>query len=192
MSGEHSAGPEPPVAFVGKQTARMPVREWRTCRQATTRTSASRRPACRYENGAHVGKPRPARRQADDPHVGKRTVRMPIGERHPARQGASSSARWMALVTAARVSIPAGGWMGNAHDAFSFQRKGKRQQLYGRAANHMGSRRTCRLGFTPISAMIAPPTAADRSRSPRHRALRAGGYCSSNFGQAGGDCDSLA
>jgi hypothetical protein len=98
----------------------------------------------------------------------------------------------MALVTAARVSIPAGGWMGNAHDAFSVQRKGKRQRLYGSAANHMGSRRICHLGFSPISAMIAPPIAADRLRNFRHWALRADGDRSSNFGQAGGDCDSLA
>jgi hypothetical protein len=63
---------------------------------------------------------------------------------------------------------------------------------HGRAAIYMGSRRICRLGFTPISAMIAPPTTANRSRNPRHRALRAGGDRGSNFGHAGGDCDSLA
>jgi hypothetical protein len=151
MSGEHSAGPEPPVAFVGKQMAHMPVREWRTRRQAdgphvgkqTARTSASRRPA---------------RRQADGPHVGRQTARMSARGRSECRlENGIQLGKGMALVTAARVSIPAGGWMGNAHDAFSVQRKGKRQQLYGRAANHMGSRRICRLGFSPISAMIAPP-----------------------------------
>jgi hypothetical protein len=128
-----------------------------------------------------------------DPHVGKQTARMSARERSECRlENGIQRGKGMAFVTATRVSIPAGGRMGNAHDAFSVQRKGKRQQLYDRAAIYMGSRRICRLGFSPISAMITPPIAADRLRNFRHRALRAGGDRSSNFGQAGRDCDSLA
>jgi hypothetical protein len=137
-----------------------------------------------------------------DPHVGKQTARMSARGWSECRlENGIQLGKGMALVTAARQRDGArnggpcfkpGGWMGNAHDAFSVQRKGKQQQLYGRAANHMGSRRICRLGFSPISAMIAPPIVADRLRNSRHRRLRASGDRSSNFGQAGGDCDSLA